>query len=105
MLSDAQSRQRSPTQRNECKERNDQTVSIVQCICDRNVLGCVDLGDDAVHQIDSERIESLACHPSITFCMCAVLRNRKGRLNTLRSSITGPSAPTLMRANWMAPIW
>src|SRR6516165_9272947 len=43
--------------------------------------------------------------PSITFCMCAVLRNRKGRLKTLRSSITGPSAPTLTRANWMAPIW
>src|ERR1700737_1555504 len=43
--------------------------------------------------------------PSITFCMCAVLRNRKGRLNTLRSSLTGPSAPTLMRANWVAPLW
>ncbi len=36
--------------------------------------------------------------PSITFCMCAVLRNRNGRLNTLSSWITGPSAPTLMRA-------
>src|SRR6266478_3989720 len=37
--------------------------------------------------------------------MCAVLRNRNGRLKTLRSSITGPSAPTLTRAIWMAPTW
>src|SRR5947209_961138 len=42
--------------------------------------------------------------PSITFCICAALRKRNGRLNTLSSSITGPSAPTLTRANWMAPI-
>src|ERR1700730_14289293 len=73
MLSDAQSRQCASTQRNQCEEPNDQTVSIVQCVCNRNVLGCVDLGDDAVHQIDSECIESLACHQMmflwLLFCL------------------------------------
>src|SRR5713226_7215254 len=37
--------------------------------------------------------------PSMTFSICSVLRNRNGRLNTLRSATTGPSAPTLTRAS------
>src|SRR5664279_6107984 len=48
-------------------------------------------------------ISSWPIGPSITFCMCSVLRNRYGMLKTLRSSTTGPRAPTLTRANWIAP--
>src|SRR6516165_10146916 len=41
--------------------------------------------------------------PSIILSMCAVSRNRNGRLKTLRSSTTGPNAPTLTRASCKAP--
>ena len=43
--------------------------------------------------------------PSITFLMCASSRKMNGRLKTLRSSTTGPIAPTEMRAICSAPTW
>src|ERR1700730_6817260 len=65
MLSDAKSRQRPTTQRNECEKHDDQTVSIMHCICDRDVPFALRLYDNAINQIDTDTTENLAGHQTI----------------------------------------
>src|SRR6516162_2563403 len=77
------------------------------------MLGVVEAARAGIHPAQSDEAgffvrvtlsrSSVPMAPSITFCICAVLRNKNGRLNTLRSSITGPMAPTLTRAICKAP--
>src|SRR3974377_912271 len=78
MLSDAQGCKRSSAQQwNGCGKRDDQTITIVHCICDRNFLGGLSLTDDAIHQIGSDPIEDLARHQTM---FCLVFFRRAGLL-------------------------